>query len=100
MPPSIFIRVDLPAPFSPIRATISPASTDKLTPSSAIAPGKRLEMPVISRAGGTGSVCAMTPAAIWLSSSFQFAYPGAELVYGVLLNHLSWDEDLFARRNP
>jgi hypothetical protein len=30
-PPSIFINVDFPAPFSPIRATISPVPTDKLT---------------------------------------------------------------------
>ena len=32
MPKSIFIRVDLPAPFSPMRAWISPFFTRKSTP--------------------------------------------------------------------
>src|SRR5689334_9667208 len=50
-PPSIFINVDFPAPFSPIRATISPVPTVRLTPSSATTPGNRLLIPSISRSG-------------------------------------------------
>src|SRR5689334_3755534 len=50
-PPRIFINVDLPAPFSPIRATISPAPTLKLTLSSATTPGNRLLTPSITRIG-------------------------------------------------
>src|SRR5215813_462875 len=50
-PPRIFISVDFPAPFSPIRATISPAPTLRLTPSSATTPGNRLLIPSISRIG-------------------------------------------------
>ena len=38
-PPSTFIRVDLPAPFSPIRPTTSPGRTARLTPSNAVTPG-------------------------------------------------------------
>ena len=38
-PPRIFIRVDLPAPFSPISARTSPRSTRRLTRSSAFTPG-------------------------------------------------------------
>ena len=42
MPPTIFISVDLPAPFSPSSATTSPACTSRFTPRSACTPGKRL----------------------------------------------------------
>ena len=38
-PPRIFIRVDLPAPFSPISARTSPRSTRRPTRSSAFTPG-------------------------------------------------------------
>ena len=38
-PPITFIRVDLPAPFSPIRPITSPRDTEKLTRSSATTPG-------------------------------------------------------------
>src|ERR1043165_5951663 len=50
-PPRIFISVDLPAPFSPMSATISPAPTLKLTLSSATTPGNRLPTAVISSMG-------------------------------------------------
>src|SRR5687767_9271251 len=43
------MRVDLPAPFSPTRAWISPASTVRLTSSSALTPGNVLVIPRISR---------------------------------------------------
>src|SRR4051794_14304485 len=42
MPPRILMSVDLPAPFSPRRATISPAATAKLTSLSARVPPKDL----------------------------------------------------------
>ena len=38
-PPSTFISVDLPAPFSPTRPMTSPRSTERLTASSATTPG-------------------------------------------------------------
>src|ERR1019366_6461258 len=50
-PERIRIRVDLPAPFSPNRAWISPPSTRKSTPFSAWTPGKRRETPSISTTG-------------------------------------------------
>ena len=37
-PDSSRIRVDLPAPFGPTMATVSPAVTDSDTPSSSVAP--------------------------------------------------------------
>src|SRR5262245_7491988 len=43
-PPRIFIRVDLPAPFSPMSATTSPGSMENDTESSASTQGKRLVM--------------------------------------------------------
>src|SRR6187401_878167 len=45
------MRVDFPAPFSPISATTSPRSTLKLTWSSATTPGNRLQMPLRVRMG-------------------------------------------------
>src|SRR5688572_18636869 len=52
MPASSLIRVDLPAPFSPHNAWISPACRSKLTSLSATTPGKRL---VSLRAARTGT---------------------------------------------
>src|SRR5215468_5754232 len=51
MPPRIFIRVDLPAPFSPTSATISPGSASSETLLSATTPGNRLLIPFISSNG-------------------------------------------------
>src|ERR1041384_234979 len=51
-PPRIFISVDLPAPFSPINATISPAPTLRLTLLSATTPGNRLLTSSIWSMGG------------------------------------------------
>src|SRR5690606_5370338 len=48
-PNRIFMRVLLPAPFSPSSAWISPARTSKFTLLLASTPGKRLVMPRISR---------------------------------------------------
>src|SRR5690349_12724743 len=51
-PPRIFISVLLPAPFSPIRASTSPALSESETPCSATTPGKRLVMPCIFNRSG------------------------------------------------
>ena len=50
-PDRIFSSVDLPAPFSPSSAWISPAPTSKSTSSSACTPGKRLLIPVMRSRG-------------------------------------------------
>src|SRR3990170_7382073 len=50
-PAKIFIRVDLPAPFSPTRAWTSPGNTSKETSSRARTPGKSLVMDSISSTG-------------------------------------------------
>lgn len=42
---SMFINVDLPAPFSPSKALSRPRRTARLTPSSARTPGKDFVMP-------------------------------------------------------
>ena len=39
------MRVDLPAPFSPTRARISPRATSSVTSDNAWTPGKALETP-------------------------------------------------------
>src|SRR5262245_12379347 len=54
IPPSTLIRVDLPAPFSPRSAWISPARRSKETPSSAATPPKRLVRLWIDSKGGDG----------------------------------------------
>jgi hypothetical protein len=55
IPVRALIRVDLPAPFSPIRAWISPGRRLKSTPSRAFTGGNSTLMPVISTTGG--AVC-------------------------------------------
>src|SRR5277367_6733966 len=50
-PPRIFMRVDLPAPFSPQTATTSPRPMVRLTLSRAMTPGNLLEIPRISSNG-------------------------------------------------
>jgi hypothetical protein len=51
-----FIKVDFPAPFSPIIAWISPRRKSKLTPSKASTPGKLLLIFLSSNMfSGTGS---------------------------------------------
>ena len=45
IPATIFMSVDLPAPFSPSSRCTSPASTDRLPSRSAVTPPKRLVMP-------------------------------------------------------
>src|SRR6266568_909053 len=51
-PARILISVDLPAPFSPTRAWISPRLRSTLTPSRALTPGKDLVMLFISSSEG------------------------------------------------
>src|SRR5215212_779035 len=56
-PVRTLISVDLPAPFSPISAWISPARTVKSTPSSARTPGKERAIPRICRSSpGIGAL--------------------------------------------
>ena len=59
-PPTIFISVDLPAPFSPSSATTSPACTSRLTPRSACTPGNRLWMPRSWRSGAAAIGAALS----------------------------------------
>src|SRR5437868_15346848 len=49
----MFIRVDLPAPFSPSRACTSPRASSKSTPSFATTPGNRFVIALSSRRGGS-----------------------------------------------
>src|SRR5205085_12406166 len=51
-PARIFISVLLPAPFSPLTASTSPRPSVRLTPVSALTPGKRLLTSRTSRRGG------------------------------------------------
>ena len=53
-PEAIFMRVDLPAPFSPMNAWTSPATRSNRAPSSASTPGNRLEMSSSSSSKGRG----------------------------------------------
>src|SRR5918999_1974365 len=54
-PASTFISVDLPAPFSPTTAWISPASQSRLTPCSTSTPRKLLRMSRICSSGAIAS---------------------------------------------
>src|SRR5690349_4537169 len=54
------MRVDLPAPFSPMSECTSPGNRRKSTPSSALTPGNVIEMPRISTTGAAGSVGLVT----------------------------------------
>src|ERR1044071_7518871 len=51
------MRVDLPAPFSPIRAWISPSAAVRSTWAFASTPGKRLTMPCSATAAGGSGCC-------------------------------------------
>ncbi len=68
IPYRIFISVDLPAPFSPTSAWISPGTTEKLIRSLAMTPGKRLVMSDSDTAGAvSGGGCSMFAAvSTWL----------------------------------
>src|SRR5689334_7263814 len=54
MPYRIFIRVDLPAPFSPTIACTSPEATSTFTSSLASTPGNRFVIPRSSTAAASG----------------------------------------------
>src|SRR3954468_22847993 len=58
MPYSVFIRVDLPAPFSPTTACTSPRPTVRLTSEFATTPGKRLVIPLSSITGAPAGASA------------------------------------------
>ena len=59
-PLSTFMRVDLPAPFSPRSTCTSPRRTSKSTPSRATTPGNAFRIPSMVTAGGASTP---TPAA-------------------------------------
>ncbi len=54
-PPRTLMNVDLPAPFSPSSAWISPRPRSKSTPSRARTPGKVIDTPDAARRGPSGS---------------------------------------------
>src|SRR6478736_10043921 len=58
------IRVDLPAPFSPIRACTSPGRASNETSSFATTPGKRFVMPSSTTKGGALARPAPSPSLI------------------------------------
>ena len=66
MPVRILISVDLPAPFSPSSAWISPGRRTKSTSSRALTPGKLLDAPVTSSTGplGAATVCSASRKAV------------------------------------
>ena len=55
-PASTFIKVDLPAPFSPTSACTSPRLTSNETPSSARTPGNTFTIPLITSNGPKASL--------------------------------------------
>ena len=63
------MRVDFPAPFSPIRACTSPGNSRKSTPSSALTPGNVMEIPVIATMGAGSCVVTAVSVIVDLSSA-------------------------------
>src|SRR3954447_14459532 len=59
------MRVDLPAPFSPMRVWISPPCSVKSTLSRAFTPGNSMVIPRISTIGGTAASSAMEASLGW-----------------------------------
>ncbi len=80
----IFMRVDLPAPFSPTRPWTCPTCTSKDTPSSATTPGKRLVMSCMLMKGGE-AVASVTSASAGLAiGALVMGLPG---VFGMGLSN-------------
>ena len=63
------MSVLFPAPFSPIRASTSPLLRMRETPRSAITPGNRLVMPLISSSAGVPDTYFFKSASFFLNSS-------------------------------
>src|SRR4030095_2020318 len=121
MPPRIFIRVDLPAPFSPASATTSPALIWKSTPLSACTPPKRFSIPrICSTALFICFLCvfSVSSVSLWFlppakvsttetqrtqrffsASAPQLVDLLREVVDGIALNNQRRHENLFAGRN-
>src|SRR5688572_4193914 len=80
-PPRIFIRVDLPAPFSPTRPMTSPDRTSMLKSESARTPGYDLLIPVSLRNGSAeldaAAVAATEVTGIRLAANARPARPVA-----------------------
>src|SRR5580692_6431801 len=109
-PPRIFIIVDLPAPFSPIRPSTSPRSTRRLTLSSAVTPGYVLVIPDSSSSVSAirRFLPARSPAArgrrglvragcLLAEQRLQFR---GEVSHVRLVDHLGRDDQLAVGRNP
>src|SRR5687768_14785842 len=90
MPATTFISVDFPAPFSPRRATTSPARTSRLTPFRAWTPGKRFWMFRSCRSGTLMTERSNQPA----SAPAQLGQRLEERVDVVLAQNLRRDEQL------
>src|SRR5579883_530131 len=98
----IFIRVDLPAPFSPTRPWISPARSTKSTSRRAATPPKDFEMPLIaSRAGVSPDAAedASDIAAIWPSDQEVILHPqhAGRIVLG---HHRTVGDDVLGNAGP
>ena len=76
-PYKMLINVDLPAPFSPSSARISPRRNSRFTPSLAITPGKRFVMPSSSSRGGSAVKCRSSRSATWSCATI---YPASAAV--------------------
>src|SRR5471032_1619245 len=76
-PVMILISVDLPAPFSPIRAWTSPARSSKETPFSAHNPEYDLVMQVASKSGLRGMFLSIVIVAKLLSAGLVCLSPNA-----------------------
>src|SRR5262252_6544245 len=107
-PPIIIIRVDLPAPFSPMSATISPRWTSRSTSSSAVMPGKRLPMPsrliTGDKPGDDELTAGVSPGSrgvdIYRSpATTKLVYASLELINVLSLDYEGGNEDLFVCRN-
>src|SRR3954469_113897 len=94
IPPATFIRVDLPAPFSPSSATTSPGCTSRETPFSACTPRKRFWM---FRSWRTGTP--MTAESMPASAPAKLGESLSEVVHVVLSQHPGRNEYLTSRGN-
>src|SRR3712207_4962384 len=96
-PPSTFMSVLLPAPFSPTKPSTSPARSRSDTPSSATTPGKALPMPSSSSSGDPPAAAA-TPGAS--AAAEQVPQVGLELADIRAVDHPRVHDVLLVLRNP
>src|SRR5687767_927923 len=87
-PPRILMRVDLPAPFSPVRPSTSPRPRWRETSCSAVTPGKRLVIARISRSGATAAGRLAMPVLREPGLLLPFGEARLEAGHGVLVDDL------------